>query len=204
LASSSSFSSPKTVSIESGNRAGLLRRRDELIESNLGLVRLIAESILARVPACFELDDLIGAGWLGLLKAATNYDPRRHNGTPFSAYARPVIRGAILDSIRREAWDFAEVTRTNLTEIPERGVNPDYEARLDREREYTRVRRAVESLGERERAVVETYYGAGERLPAVGERLGVSKSRASQLHVAALRGIRAELVGFNTSASLET
>lgn len=174
-------------------RAGLLRRRDELVESHLDLVRQIAAAIAPHVPAQIELDDLIGAGNLGLLKAATSYNPRRHGGTPFSAYARPVIRGAILDSIRRGAWSWAETMRDNVVEIPERGINPDYEARLDRERELERVERAAAKLGERSRQVLESYYGEEMRLPAVGERLGVGKSRASQLHVAALREIRSEL-----------
>lgn len=92
---------PKVCSILAGDHAGLLRRRDELIESHLDLVPQIARSIAGSLPATIELDDLIGAGNVGLLKAATNYNPKLHNNTPFSAYARPVIRGAILDSTLR-------------------------------------------------------------------------------------------------------
>lgn len=186
----------KVVSISlGGHRASLLRRRDELIESHLELVRQIARAFLSSLPSSFELDDLIGAGNLGLLKAATNYDPRRHNGTPFSAYARPVILGAIRDSVRRREWDWHEHTRSNVSEMPERAFTPEMEAFLDRVRQAEQVQRAVDGLGERHRAVVDSYYGEEMRLPAVGERLGVGKSRASQLHVEALREIRAELAG---------
>lgn len=183
------------VSIQSGShRERVLRRRDELVESHLDLVRQIASSIAPSLPARFELDDLIGAGNVGLLKAATNYDPRRHNGTPFSAYARPVIRGAILDSVRREAWNWVDSTRTNVTEVPERSETPDLEGLLDLGRRIERVKRAVDGLGERHRDVIGGYYNEELRLPAVGERLGVGASRASQLHREAIRELRLELV----------
>ena len=187
-----------TLSISSARgleaRSSVLRRRNELAESHLELVPPIARQILASLPPSFELDDLISVGYVGLLKAATNYDPARHNDTPFSAYARPVVRGAILDSVRR--GKYVENTRAPLVEMPESGASPEYEARLDQSRRGESVRRAIDGLGERHKIVVELYYGSAEmRLPAVGERLGVSKSRASQLRREAVSQLRGELVG---------
>jgi RNA polymerase sigma factor for flagellar operon FliA len=44
------------------------------------------------------------------------------------------------------------------------------------------VRRAVEALPERERALIERHYYGGERFDAIAQDLGISKSRASRLH----------------------
>jgi RNA polymerase sigma factor FliA len=52
------------------------------------------------VPASVDLDDLIGAGVLGLIDAVDRFDPSR--SIPFEAYARTRIQGAILDAMRAE------------------------------------------------------------------------------------------------------
>ena len=181
------------VSIIHGDRDAVLRRRDELAESHLDLVPPIARAILASLPPSFELDDLLGQGNSGLLKAATNYDPRRHNGTPFSAYARPVIRGAILDSVKRGKYH--ENPRPPLSEMPEPAAVPDPESELDSDRRRLALARALETLGDRHRAVIDWRYSDDLRFPVVGELLGVGKARASQLHMEAVRALRSELVG---------
>jgi RNA polymerase sigma factor (sigma-70 family) len=76
-------------------------KRDALAEANMPLVVSIAERFLKTLPDSFCLCDLVGEGNLALLKAAAAYDPANHKGTPFSAYARKKIRGAILDSVGR-------------------------------------------------------------------------------------------------------
>jgi RNA polymerase sigma factor for flagellar operon FliA len=44
------------------------------------------------------------------------------------------------------------------------------------------VRRAVQALPERERALIERHYYGGERFDLIAQDLGISKSRASRLH----------------------
>lgn len=63
------------------------------------LVRPIATSIRAKVPANVELEDLIHDGICGLVDAARRFDVTRN--VPFAAYAKHRIRGAILDGLRR-------------------------------------------------------------------------------------------------------
>lgn len=46
--------------------------RDNLVLTHLSLVRFVARRIHERVPAHIELDDLIAAGLLGLIDAATS------------------------------------------------------------------------------------------------------------------------------------
>ena len=65
------------------------------------LVRLIAWQIFSRVPrhASVEVNDIIQAGHLGLLRARRSY--RSECDVPFAIYARYRIRGEILDMLRR-------------------------------------------------------------------------------------------------------
>jgi RNA polymerase sigma factor for flagellar operon FliA len=49
-----------------------------------------------------------------------------------------------------------------------------------------RLRRSVEALPERERALVERHYYGGEPFEAIAEDLGISKSWASRLHERAI------------------
>ena len=74
--------------------------RDRRVALHLKLPRLLALRLAGKVPASVEVDDLISAGTLGLLDAATRFDERR--GVPFEAYARTRINGAIRDSLRAE------------------------------------------------------------------------------------------------------
>lgn len=54
--------------------------------------------MLVRLPASVTWDELVSAGYLGLIEAADRYDASRASN--FSAFARPRIRGAMLDSLR--------------------------------------------------------------------------------------------------------
>jgi RNA polymerase sigma factor for flagellar operon FliA len=64
----------------------------------LPLVKRIAFKLRQRLPAHVELDDLVGAGVLGLLDAVRKFDPRKD--VQIESYARHRIRGAILESLR--------------------------------------------------------------------------------------------------------
>ena len=68
----------------------ILNRRDEMIDSNFGLVHACANKFRGRGV---EYDDLFQAGCIGLIKAADNFDENR--GFAFSTYAVPVILGEI-------------------------------------------------------------------------------------------------------------
>ncbi|CAL8972973.1 FliA/WhiG family RNA polymerase sigma factor [Cellulomonas sp. 73-145] len=54
--------------------------------------------------------------------------------------------------------------------------------------------RAIEQLGERERMVVVLYYYEGMTLAEIGRLLGVTESRISQMHTAAMARLRTRLV----------
>jgi RNA polymerase sigma factor (sigma-70 family) len=68
--------------------------RTELIRFHLPLVDLLAKRLARSTGVNWE--DLRQDGAIGLIKAAAKFDPNR--GVPFTAYAKPYIRGAMLES----------------------------------------------------------------------------------------------------------
>ncbi len=62
--------------------------RDEVVQSNLGLVHACAKRFVGRG---IEYDDLFQAGCVGLVKAVDGFEPER--GLCFSTYAVPLILG---------------------------------------------------------------------------------------------------------------
>jgi RNA polymerase sigma-B factor len=73
-----------------------LLRRNRLVQRHHQLVWPIAHHYARCSPE--GSDDLTQVGMLGLIRAAELY--RRDQGTPFEAFARPHIRGAILHYLR--------------------------------------------------------------------------------------------------------
>lgn len=66
---------------------------------HLAFVRRLATRMARNLPAHVCLDDLIGAGTLGLLDAVDRYDPSKADR--FETFAEFRIKGAILDELRR-------------------------------------------------------------------------------------------------------
>jgi RNA polymerase sigma factor for flagellar operon FliA len=74
--------------------------RDEVIERSLPLVRSIAARLRLAHGLSMPFEDLFALGVTGLLQAAERFDPSR--GVAFVTFAYYRIRGAILDSLRRD------------------------------------------------------------------------------------------------------
>jgi RNA polymerase sigma factor (sigma-70 family) len=72
--------------------------REAAIRSLLPLVRTIARRIVRLVPGT-DLDDLIGDGCIGLIRAVDSYDPA--HGASLEHYTRRVVLGAMLNGVRR-------------------------------------------------------------------------------------------------------
>ena len=75
---------------------------DALVNQHAELVHRIAYHLSARLPASVLVDDLIQAGLIGLMDAASHYDPSQ--GASFETYASIRIRGSMLDELRRNDW----------------------------------------------------------------------------------------------------
>ncbi len=72
--------------------------RERTIRALLPYVRRIARRIKRLVPG-FDLDDLLGDGSIGLIRAVDSFDPSR--GPTLQQYARRLVVGAMLNGIRR-------------------------------------------------------------------------------------------------------
>ena len=83
--------------------------RDTLLLEHLPTVRYLARRIHERLPQHVELDDLISAGVVGLIDAASKFDHSKK--VQFKSYAQFRIRGAILDSLRTLDWSPRELRR---------------------------------------------------------------------------------------------
>jgi RNA polymerase sigma-B factor len=75
--------------------SGSAELREEIVRRNVGLVKSVAVKFLSSGE---PLDDLIQAGYIGLLNAVANFDLARN--TRFSTYATYLIQGEIRHYIR--------------------------------------------------------------------------------------------------------
>jgi RNA polymerase sigma factor for flagellar operon FliA len=81
------------------NQVAVQTRRDDLILSHLWLVRHVIGKLIGQLPTGADVENLESAGTLGLVEAATHFDPERN--IQFKTYAFSRIRGAVLDELRR-------------------------------------------------------------------------------------------------------
>lgn len=184
------------------------RARDTLVETHLKLVPPIARSVKKNLPPSFELDDLISEGHIGLMRAAERYSPSEHGGAPFSAFARPRIRGAMVDSVRRRAW--VENTANPLDDAPEPAHTPalpfiitsshQADPKTGRPTTFRSTRlpkcvaAALRLLPVRQRAILGAFYGEEWSIDQIAELLWITPGQVEAEHRAALDSLHAALV----------
>ena len=125
---------------------------------------------------------------MGLLRAATRYNPRAHNNTPFPPFARPYVHGAIIDSTRRRHY-------TNATHLPleagaEARTESKVEVSIDIERRARRIRVAVTYLEPAQQAIVRSTYGNDRTLRETGVVIDISRGKAKRIHAEAMGQLR--------------
>lgn len=189
--------------------------KEQMILDHLPLVRQMAKMMAGRIPVIVDFDDLVSSGTLGLIDAAHKFDPAR--GFAFKTYAQHRIRGAMLDYLR--AWDWVPKSvrakaRSGLTESPPKILSLNIIINDDENRPLTladlvpdlwaddpvdivvsddvliRIRAVVHMLNAREFTVIRRYYWDRCTLAAIGEELGVTESRVSQMKKIALLHLR--------------
>ncbi|WP_439138092.1 sigma-70 family RNA polymerase sigma factor [Roseicyclus sp.] len=222
----------------------------DLITDQMEQVRKIAYYFHGRVRGAVEVEDLIQAGYVGLVDAAQKYE--RKEGATFAAYAGIKIRGAIADHLRRasnlcrttimnrqkvnratlalerrlqrlpssveiaeelgmsvneyEHWRqaFQANTLQTIEEVHDEfsvwflssAGNPEEE--INKTELRAALRKALESLTEREALVIQLYYVEELNVYEIGEILDVTTGRVSQIKKAAIGTLRqrlAELTG---------
>ena len=87
---------------EAYGRQGRDAQEEQWILQYLPLVRHIVQKIAEPMSYRVDLEDLISAGTLGLVKAARAYDTNKE--AEFKTYAYIRIRGAVLDELRSRSF----------------------------------------------------------------------------------------------------
>lgn len=234
------------------NASGL-NDKDECLREYSQLVKRIAHQMMTKLPYSVQIDDIIQAGMMGLLDAASRYDEFR--GAQFETYASQRIRGAMLDELREADWlprslrrdmrrievaishlqqklgrtpneteiaaelgvplveyqhllqesrgaqlvyyeDFHDEDHDDFFERFEFGNDADPMNLLQDERFKAELVQAIDSLPERERIMMGMIYEQEMNLREIGEVMGVSESRISQLHSQAVARIRSRMKGY--------
>lgn len=189
------------------------RSRAELVEHYLPFVRYVAARVRSQVSPYLR-SELFSLGLLGLLDALDKFDPAL--GNRFETYAGTRIRGAMHDGIRRMGplprgasgqkrclmrsvtpVDFQSARTSRGVPLQDCLTDSDQPSPLDRlellaDREELLA--AVETLPERERTVIHRHYFEGNYLRAIGAELGVTESRACQIHRRALKMLERSLL----------
>lgn len=141
-----------------------MTNREEQIRMLLPLVRRIARRI-ARVVGGTDLDDLIGDGSIGLLRAVDSFDPGR--GLTLEQYARRVIGGAMLNGIRRLDPVSERVRRTVRNAEQQRYAlatkRGDLPSTCEMEKRVPALKRATTEAHRGSPISIDTPLPAGER-----------------------------------------
>jgi RNA polymerase sigma factor FliA len=179
--------------------------RDALIRHYLPTVEFLSARLSRHVPDSYR-QDLYSFGLIGLMDAVDKFRPEL--GNRFETYGSRRIRGAMSDGIRSLSWlprragqaasriiekivpvDFQ--TAENATGTRLEDTLPDSDSiqcdEIELESDHAEVLEALDELPDRERFVIVEHYFSHRRLADIGNEMGVTESRACQLHRRALR-----------------
>lgn len=185
-----------------------------LIAKYTSLVRQIAGGFQRKLPRNVLRDDLIAAGMSGLWDAVRKHGHEQTEN--FDWYVRVRIRGAILDELRAQDWlprraraaaaeaaqaagkrpctpvvlRFDDVSETEQARCLTAGEASNTEKTVEARLVKATLTRAMDQLPERERRIVSMHYFRGVKFKDLGEMLGVSEPRISQLHSRAMTRLK--------------
>lgn len=174
--------------------------RNRLASRHFGLVWSVAQKLRGQTHPNIDVDDLVSDGALGLLRAAERFDPSR--SVPFQSFALPIIRGAMLDGLRRRnGWrkSVAPVPKfVALDRAMDRAVDDPNLVAIGRSDEVEAILRR---LAPRQRLLIRQHFLEGRMQRDVGSRLGISAARTSQLMSRTIQQIRAATAATLRSAA---
>jgi RNA polymerase sigma factor, sigma-70 family len=173
--------------------------RDELVTKNMGYVITLARQYSNEL---LSTNDLINEGSIGLIKAAEKFDPSR--GKPFVTFAAPYIRHSIEEAIRKvtgetpvfstdENLPVGSNNNYTLLNVLEDKDAPKADLVMEQASLSDDLVRAFDVLNEREKAVVQGFFGIeGERktMAEIGEELGLKRERVRQIRNQAVKKLK--------------
>ena len=179
--------------------------RAVLIEHNLRLVVYIAKKF---DNTGVGVEDLISIGTIGLIKAINTFNPVKN--IKLATYASRCIENEILMYLRRNNktrlevsideplnvdWDGNELLLSDILGTDEDVIYRDIETEMERKL----LDKAIQTLSERERTIVELRFGLknphGEEMTQkeVADLLGISQSYISRLEKKIMRRLKKEI-----------
>lgn len=174
--------------------------RNKLIEHNL---RLVAHIIKKYYSNCYEQEDLISIGSIGLIKAINSFDYEK--GTRLATYAARCIENEILMYFRQNKKTSQDVSLNEPIESDSDG-NPitlmdvmfsddTIADDLDRKIKIKNLKRYIEYLkNEKEKTIIIKRYGLDGRKPLtqreIAKSMGISRSYVSRIEKRALMNLR--------------
>jgi len=161
-------------------------RRDKRILKFMPLVDIIAKRIAKTLPPSFDLDDLRGPGFVGLVEGIDSFKAGR--GCTLKVHVSTCIDRAIKDSSRRR-------NRKDATHEPPEAadhiVTPiDLDQAIDQRKASHELSGALESLDARERKVIHLIYVREQGTQEIGDSMGIHNSNVSRIHHGALGRLR--------------
>ena len=187
------------------------KKLDKLVTGNMGLVVAIAKRYRDKG---LEMDDLVSEGYVGLMKAAGNYDAAKGG---FAAFATPIIEKYMEQALLQQAVVKPAAIQPSVAGVRRKGkslsmdaplggrenVNlmsfmadtnvPDADFLLYQNAVNDQLAAAMETLPEREREVMTRFYGIGTSkitLAEIASEMGLKRERVRQIRDKALRKVR--------------
>lgn len=155
----------------------------DLVLQYVPLANKLAYQKKKNLPKFVDIEDLKSAAYLGLVEAASRFDHKK--GVAFSTFAYPRIFGAIHDYLREQAW-FKNINKPVLSLDSLVLDEKDYclkdiipskaEHNVDECLEFFAI-----NLDDQAKNVFNYYYIEDYSMKEVGEKIGLSESRISQL-----------------------
>ncbi len=159
----------------------------KMVENSLPIVGFIVKKHFPKkkFPKFISRDDILAAGYLGLVKAAKDYDEMF--GVKFITYASHRIRGEILDELRKQDW----LTRRSREMHPDFkviSIEPNvYTSNLEGPERKAIIKDLIEKLGNMinelpllDREILQLHYLDGVPMKELARRRGLSLSWISR------------------------
>jgi RNA polymerase sigma factor (sigma-70 family) len=161
-----------------------MNTKQELVERYIPLANKLAYQKKKSLPRFVDVEELKSAAYLGLVEAASRFDPER--GVAFSTFAYPRVFGAIHDYLREQGWGKRTEPKSAVSLDSETSAGEEcylkdtLEAKVEsNDDEFIEV--VTQNLDKQAKAVLRYYFIDAYSMKEVGAKFGVSESRISQL-----------------------
>ena len=186
--------------------------KEDLVNGNLKLVLSILKKYNNRTD---NMDDLFQVGCIGLIKAIEKFDPSKN--VKFISYAIWWVKNGIQEFIkkrqiiihieREEETLNGDISTSYISDDEDESVtrkdtmfsnDSDSDSQEISKNQKKVVYELLKNLSERERYIIECYYGIGGKremnLEEIGKKLNLTKERVRQIKATSLSKLRSDIL----------